>query len=92
MKNIKAILIAFLMFAVTVTAVKFVATKEMPKYSVKYGTWIDPSKFSSNKGLKNLLKDKSSIAVFGSSELKHCQNSGFHGNTIFQNTDMKPVL
>lgn len=34
MKNIKAILIAFLMFAVTVTAVKFVATKEMPKYSV----------------------------------------------------------
>ena len=51
MKNIKAILIAFLMFAVTVTAVKFVATKEMPKYSVKYGTWIDPSKFSSNKGL-----------------------------------------
>ena len=40
MKNIKAILIAFLMFAVTVTAVKFVATKEMPKYSVKYGTWI----------------------------------------------------
>ena len=30
MKNIKAILIAFLMFAVTVTAVKFVATKEMP--------------------------------------------------------------
>ena len=56
MKNIKAILIAFLMFAVT--AVKFVATKEMPKYSVKYGTWIDPSKFSSNKGLKNLLKDK----------------------------------
>ena len=92
MKNIKAILIAFLMFAVTVTAVKFVATKEMPKYSVKYGTWIDPSKFSSNKGLKNLLKDKNSIAVFGSSELKHCQNSGFHGNTIFQNTDMKPVF
>lgn len=40
MKNIKAILIAFLMFAVTVTAVKFVATKEMPKYSVKYGTWL----------------------------------------------------
>ena len=36
MKNIKAILIAFLMFAVTVTAVKFVATKEMPKYSVKF--------------------------------------------------------
>lgn len=92
MKNIKAVLIAFLMFAMTVTAVKFVATKEMPKYSVKYGTWINPSKFSSNKGLKNLLKDKNSIAVFGSSELKHCQNSGFHGNTIFNNTDMEPVF
>ena len=84
MKNIKAILIAFLMFAVTVTAVKFVATKEMPKYSVKYGTWIDPSKFSSNKGLKNLLKDKSSIAVFGSSELKHCRTQDFTAILFFR--------
>ena len=39
-----------------------------------------------------MLKDKNSIAVFGSSELEALPELRFHGNTIFQNTDMKPVF
>lgn len=92
MKNIKAIGIAFLMFIMTVAVIKITINRGMPEYSTRYGTWVSASKFGCNSGMRELLDNDGIVTVFGSSELRHCQKSGFHGDTIYKSTDMKPVF
>ena len=92
MKNMKAIGLAFVMFLVTVTVVKIASAYGLPGYNIKYGTWISSTKFGCNSGMKKLLKNDNVFTVFGSSELKHCQSSGFHADSIFKDTDITPVF
>ena len=92
MKNIKAIGIAFVMFLITVISVGIASEYWMPDYNIKYGTWISATKFGCNSGMKSLLSNENVFTVFGSSELKHCQRSGFHADSIYKNTDIKPVF
>ncbi|MFQ9514252.1 MAG: D-alanyl-lipoteichoic acid biosynthesis protein DltD [Eubacterium sp.] len=92
MKNIKAALAAFVLFLITIIGIKVLVVGDMPGYNISYGTWIQESKFASNKGLKKLLEDKNSIPVFGSSELRHCQKTGFHADSIYKNTEIEPVF
>lgn len=92
MKNIKAIGVAFVLFLVTVAGLKIVARNTMPENSVDYGTWDSSSKYASTRGIDSMLNDSQSMLVLGSSELTHCHGSGFHGDSIYQNTDMKPIF
>ena len=92
MKNIKAFVIAFILFLLTITGMKLLSFHGLPQYSLAYGTWIDSSKFTSNDGLKKLLEDKESIPVFGSSELRQSQKTGFHADDIYKKGGLKPVF
>lgn len=92
MKSIKAMGIAFVMFLVTVTVVKIASAYGLPGYNIGYGTWISSTKFGCASGMKKLVSNDNVFTIFGSSELKHCQNSGFHADSIFKDTDIKPVL
>ena len=92
MKNIKAMGIAFIMFLVTITGVGIATKNGIPAYNIRYGTWISTTKFGCNDGMKKLVDNDNVFAVFGSSELKHCQRSGFHADSIYKNSDIKPVF
>ncbi len=92
MKNIKAMGIAFIMFLVTITGVGIATKNGIPAYNIRYGTWISTTKFGCNDGMKKLVKNDNVFAIFGSSELKHCQRSGFHADSIYKNSDIKPVF
>lgn len=92
MKNIKAMGIAFIMFLVTITGVGIATKNGIPAYNIRYGTWISATKFGCNDGMKKLVDNDNVFAVFGSSELKHCQRSGFHADSIYKNSDIKPVF
>lgn len=92
MKSIKAFLIALVLFAISVAGMHFLADRQLPSYSLAYGTWIDHSKYGCHEALQELVSEKSTIPIFGSSELRHGQKSGFHADTIFKNSDMDPVF
>ena len=92
MKNIKAMGIAFIMFLVTITGVGIATKNGIPAYNIRYGTWISTTKFGCNDGMKKLVKNDNVFTVFGSSELRHCQRSGFHADSIYKNSDIKPVF
>ncbi|MFQ9114304.1 D-alanyl-lipoteichoic acid biosynthesis protein DltD [uncultured Eubacterium sp.] len=92
MKNLKAIGMAFVLFLITVSGIKITEKHTTPKNSVTYGTWDSASKFANTEGLKRLVNNKEAMVILGSSELRHCQKTGFHGDTVYQNTDMKPIF
>ena len=92
MRNIKAFLVALLIFCITVQMFHLGIKKELPGYELSYGTWINEAKFASTDGLDKMLASSQSIPIFGSSELRHGQKSKFHANTIFKNADMEPVF
>lgn len=92
MKSIKAFLIALVLFLITVGGIHLLTNRKLPSYSLAYGTWIDHSKYGSHDALEELLSGKTTIPIFGSSELRHGQKSGFHANTIFRNSDIEPVF
>lgn len=92
MRNIKAFLVALLIFCITVPMFHLGIKKELPGYELSYGTWINEAKFASTDGLDKMLASSQSIPIFGSSELRHGQKSKFHANTIFKNADMEPVF
>ncbi len=91
MKNIKAFLTAFVLFLLTAAGIHAAAAKGLPRYNIRIGTWIEPSKFVCTNGLAQLLGGENAVAVFGSSELRHGQNTEFGGNSIFRDSDMDPV-
>ncbi len=91
MKNIKAVGIAFVLFLITITGIREYIVRDMPEYSISFGTWVADSKFASNKALKKMLDAKNTIPIFGSSELRHGKKSKFHAKSIFNQTDMSPI-
>lgn len=92
MKSIKAFLVAIVLFAISVAGVHAVVKHNLPSYSLAYGTWIDHSKYGCHGALQELISEKETLPIFGTSELRHGQGSGYHADTIFKNTDMKPVF
>jgi D-alanine transfer protein len=42
--------------------------------------------------LQELLSEKETLPIFGTSELRHGQGSGYHADTIFKDSDMKPIF
>lgn len=57
----------------------------------KAGTWVSDAKSQSGSTLKKMAADENAVLIFGSSELRHGQGSGFHGDTIFDGADMDPI-
>lgn len=92
MKSIKAFLIALVLFVISAAGLHLFTSHHVPSYSLAYGTWIDHSKYGCHEAMEELVSGKTTIPVFGSSELRHGQNSGFHANTIFRNSDIEPVF
>lgn len=92
MKNIKAFLVALALFVVTLGGMHLLMNRSLPTEGIKYATWTDYAKNSCTQALQKLASNPDSMLVFGSSELKHGIESGFHGDTIFDGTDMQPVF
>lgn len=92
MKNIKAFVLAFALFLLTVGGIHAFSENGLPEYHIRYGTWMEEAKYASVNGLKKLLDSGQTLPIFGSSELRHGQNSAYQGNHIFEGTDMKPVF
>lgn len=91
MKNIRAFVLAFALFLLTAGGIHFLAKSGLPEYHIRYGTWINEAKYASSNGLKKLLDSPRSLPIFGSSELRHGQDSAYQGNQIFDGSDMEPV-
>lgn len=91
MKNIRAFVLAFALFLLSAGGIHFLAGNGLPEYHIRYGTWTNEAKYASTDGLKKLLDSTQSLPVFGSSELRHGQDSAYQGNHIFAGSDMEPV-
>ena len=91
MKNIRAFVLAFALFLLTAGGIHLLAKNGLPQYHIRYGTWINEAKYASSDGLRKLLDSPRSLPVFGSSELRHGQDSAYQGNRIFAGSDMEPV-
>lgn len=91
MKNIRAFVLAFVLFLLTAGGIHLLAGNGLPEYHIRYGTWINEAKYASADGLKKLLDSPQSLPIFGSSELRHGQDSAYQGNHIFAGSDMEPV-
>lgn len=92
MKNIKAFVLAFALFLLTAGGIHALSKNGLPEYHIRYGTWMEEAKYASVNGLKKLLDAGQTLPIFGSSELRHGQNSSYQGNHIFEGADMKPVF
>ena len=92
MKSIKAFLAALVLFVISAAGIHLFVNHNLPSYGISYGTWIDHSKYGCHAALEKLLDGTETIPVFGSSELRHGQKSGFHADTVFRNSDMEPVF
>ncbi len=92
MRNIAAFLLAAILFIASAMGIHARFSGKYPAYSIEYGTWINSAKFACSAGLSELASEPGSIPVFGSSELRHGQKSGFHSNTLLKDTGVKPVF
>ena len=77
--------------SLTAAGIHMTAHGGLPEYTIRLGTWIEPSKFMCTDGLAQLLRSENAVAIFGSSELRHGQNTEFGVNSVFKDSDMDPV-
>ena len=88
--KIKAFLMAFILFGVTVVVVGKMSEKTIMGYE-DIGTISSEARYKSTDVLENTLDDNS-LLMFGSSEFQHGSEMIFHPANTFRNTDLKPVF
>jgi D-alanine transfer protein len=92
MRNIAAFFTAAVLFIISAVGMHISLQNEYPNYSINYGTWINTAKFGYAEGLSRIETETDAIPVFGSSELRHGQKSGFHANTLLKDTGVNPLF
>lgn len=90
MKTIKAFAVSLLLCALTIVGLHLYSGRGFSAEG-KAGTWVSDAKSQSGSTLKKMAADENAVLIFGSSELRHGQGSGFHGDTIFDGADMDPI-
>lgn len=90
MKTIKAFAVSLLLCALTIVGLHLYSGRGFSTEG-KAGTWVSDAKSQSGSTLKKMAADENAVLIFGSSELRHGQGSGFHGDTIFDGADMDPI-
>ena len=90
MKTIKAFAVSLLLCALTLVGLHLWCGRGLSADG-KAGTWVSDAKSQSGSTLKKMAADENALLIFGSSELRHGQGSGFHGDTIFDGADMDPI-
>ena len=90
MKTIKAFAVSLLLCALTIVGLHLYSGRGFSAEG-KAGTWVSDAKSQSGSTLKKMAADEKALLIFGSSELRHGQGSGFHGDTIFDGADMDPI-
>ena len=90
MKTIKAFAVSLLLCALTIVGLHLYSGRGFSAEG-KAGTWVSDAKSQSGSTLKKMAADEKALLIFGSSELRHGQGSGFQGDTIFDGADMNPV-
>lgn len=91
MKNIKAFLTAFLLFAITVVGCHLFISARGSLNNPEFSTWSAEDKSRNYHGLMENLNEES-IPVFGSSEFQHGTDSPYHPSKVFAGTSLNPML
>lgn len=91
MKNIKAFLVALLLFGVTVTGCHFLISGREDLNNPQFSTWSEDDKSRNRSGLMANLNE-SCIPVFGSSEFQHGTDTPYHPAQVFSYTSFHPML
>lgn len=91
MKNIKAFLIAFLLFAVTAAGCHVYISSRADLNNPEFSTWSEDEKSRNRSGLVENLNE-ASVPVFGSSEFQHGTDTPYHPAQVFAGTSLNPML
>ncbi len=90
MKTIKAFAVSLLLCVLTLGGLHLWCGRGLSADG-KAGTWISDAKSQNGSALEKMAADENALLIFGSSELRHGQGSGFQGDTIFDGADMDPI-
>lgn len=91
MKNVKAFLIALLLFILTVTGCHFFIQGRVAVNNPAFSLWPLEEKGTSLVGLTENMNE-ASFPVFGSSEFQHGKDTPYHPSILFQGNRFNPML
>lgn len=91
MKQMKAFLVALLLFAVTVLGCHFYIRERVAVDNPEFSTWSSEEKSRSLTGITENLNE-GTIPVFGSSEFQHGTDTAYHPAQVFAGNRFNPML
>lgn len=91
MKNIKAFLLALLLFAATAAGCHFYTGSRETLNNPAFSTWSAEDKAKNKEGLMANMNE-GSILVFGSSEFQHGTDTLYHPASVFAGNRFNPML